>query len=599
VTAIDIAELPPGLTAPPTQGRSRSLIGELLVELGYATPEQVHAAIAAGRASGRATGRVLVDDGTISPVQLAKALALRLGLHHVDLGCYPIDMCAANLLDASVARRHEAVPIGFLEGGATLLVAMADPANVLAVDDIALLTGLDVRPAIATPHEVAALISRLNGLDDAADRAAAAAAGADGPGAGAPPPPTPGSVPARAMTASTPDGVAAGLPTEEAPVITLVDSIIVQAVERGASDIHFVPQGGELRGQFRIDGVLSDAFTVPSATAQHVVARIKLMAGLDISVRRVPQDGRVAFDSTGRHIDLRVVTLPLVEGESIVMRILDRAGGAAGLDELGMLAPERARFEAAIGRPHGAVLVTGPTGSGKTTTLYAALEQLNTGEASIVTLEDPVEYRVAGIKQMQVNEKAGVTFATGLRSMMRADPDVVLVGEIRDRDTARIAVESALTGHLVLSTLHTNDAPTAITRLIEMGIEPFLVASAIECVVAQRLARRLCEHCRRPVRLSVDMLRSNGFPATLDVDAFDPGGCTHCNGTGYRGRLGLYEVMSVSEAIRTHTLEREPAAVIAASAVAEGMRRLREDGLEKIRAGLTSAAEAARVTVAA
>jgi type IV pilus assembly protein PilB len=574
---VSVETLPVGLTAPRARGRSKLLIGELLVELGFATPDAVHAAIAEGRDSGRATGRVLIDNGTITSDQLAQALAQRLGFHHVDLAQFPIDMQAANLLDPSVARRHGVVPIGFLdEGGEVLLVAMADPGNVLAIDDVSLLTGLEVRPAIAAPQDVAELITRLDRFGDAVEQAAAEEAGEDGP--------------------DELDDLAETV--DEAPVIKLVRSIIAQAVERGASDIHFVPQGGELRGQLRIDGVLSDAFTVPARMTPHVVSRIKIMAHMDISERRVPQDGRLAFTVAGRPIDVRVVTLPLVAGESVVMRILDRGTGAVGLDELGMLDHERGRFETAIGRPYGAVLVTGPTGSGKTTTLYAALGTLNTGERSILTLEDPVEYRVAGIKQMQVNPKTGVTFANGLRSMMRADPDVMLVGEIRDRETARIAVESALTGHLVLSTLHTNDAPTAITRLIEMGIEPFLVASAIDCVVAQRLARRLCERCRRGVLLTADVLHGSGFPAQDDIEAFEPVGCGNCNATGYRGRIGVYEVMPITDAIRAHILARDPASAISETAVAEGMRRLRVDALEKVRAGLTSAAEAARVTVA-
>jgi type IV pilus assembly protein PilB len=565
-----------GLTAPRSRGRSKLLIGELLVELGYATPDQVHRAIATGRETGRPTGRVLVDEGIVTPDQLAQALALRLGFHHVDLARFPIDMRAANLLDPAVARRHGAVPIGFLEGDTVLLVAMADPGNVLAVDDVSLLTGLDVRPAIAAPQDIADLIAKLHRFGDAAEQTEA-----------------------DEFDDQAPDELEDLDDTvDDAPVIKLVHSIIAQAVERGASDIHFIPQGRELRGQFRIDGVLSDAFSVPARMRPHVISRIKIMGDLDISERRRPQDGRLAFTVGGRPIDVRIVTLPLVGGESIVMRILDRGTGAVGLDELGMLGPERARFEAAIARPYGAVLVTGPTGSGKTTSLYAALQQLNTGERSILTLEDPVEYRVGGIKQMQVNPKAGVTFATGLRSMMRADPDVMLVGEIRDRETAQIAIESALTGHLVLSTLHTNDAPTAITRLVEMGIEPFLVASSIECVVAQRLARKLCERCRREVSLTAEVLRANGFDADEDVQSYDAVGCGHCNGTGYRGRVGIFEAMSMSEAIRGHVLARDAAATIAATAVAEGMRRLRDDALEKIRAGLTSAAEAARVTVA-
>jgi type IV pilus assembly protein PilB len=572
--------VPQGLTPPATSGRSKLLIGELLVEQGYATPDQVHRAIATGRATGRATGAVLVDDGIVSPDQLALALAQRLGLYHVDLSRYPVDMSAANLLEPTVARRHGAVPIGYLDvDHRVLLVAMADPANVIAVDDVALLTGHEVRPAIASPRDVTELIAKLDRFGEAAEQALAESAET-------------AEEDAREL-----EGLGASV--EEAPVVKLVHSIIGQAIDRGASDVHFIPEGRELRGQFRIDGVLSEAFSVPAQMRPHVISRIKIMADLDISERRAPQDGRLAVSIGGRTVDVRVVTLPLVEGESVVMRILDRGSGTVDLDDLGMLGPERARFEQAIGRPYGAVLVTGPTGSGKTTSLYAALQTLNTGERSILTLEDPVEYRVTGIKQMQVNPKAGVTFATGLRSMMRADPDVMLVGEIRDRETAQIAVESALTGHLVLSTLHTNDAPTAITRLVEMGIEPFLVASAIDCVVAQRLARRLCDRCRRETTLTADVLRANGFDADEDVQAYDAVGCGRCNGTGYRGRIGIFETMTMTDALRAHVLERDAATAIAATARAEGMRRMRDEALEKIRAGLTSGAEAARVTVAA
>jgi len=573
---MSVTPLPAGLTAPVARGRSKLLIGELLVELGYATQDQVHRAVATGRESGRATGAVLVDDGIITPDQLAQALARRLGLHHVDLASFPVDPDATKLLDASVARRHGAVPIGFL-GDGVLLVAMADPANVLAIDDVALLTGREVQAAIAAPHEVLALVAQLDRPEQRGEEAVAAS----------------GTQPSGRLDL---DGFAETL--ADADAVKLVQAVIAQAVERGASDIHLAPHAGELQGQFRIDGVLSDALTIPAGTAAHVISRIKIMADLDISERRLPQDGRLSFSLGERRVDVRVLTLPLVEGESVVMRILDRGTGAVSLDELGMLGAERARFEAAIARPYGAVLVTGPTGSGKTTSLYAAVQALNTGARSILTLEDPVEYRVPGVKQMQVNTKAGVTFATGLRSMVRADPDVMLVGEIRDRETAQIAVESALTGHLVLSTLHTNDAPTAITRLIDMGIEPFLVASAIDCVMAQRLARRLCERCRRPVELAADVLRANGFRAEADVQAFDPVGCAHCGGSGYRGRIGIFEAMQLSDAVRAHVLARDPATAVAATAVAEGMRRLRDDALEKVRAGLTSAAEAARVTVA-
>jgi type IV pilus assembly protein PilB len=328
-----------------------------------------------------------------------------------------------------------------------------------------------------------------------------------------------------------------------------------------------------------------------------VISRIKIMADLDIAERRVPQDGRVSLNIDGRGVDVRVATLPLVGGESAVLRVLDKDGADIDLDKLGMVDPERERFVKAFSRPHGAILVTGPTGSGKTTTLYAALQMLHTPEKNIITIEDPVEYELSGVKQMQINPKAGLHFATGLRSMMRADPDIIMVGEIRDRETAQIAVEAALTGHLVLSTLHTNDAPGAVARLIEMGVEPFLVASAVDCVVAQRLARRLCEACKKPVAVEGHVVREHGFQVDdHEVHAFEAGGCARCGGTGYKGRVGFYEVMLVTEEIRSLAIGRASADAIAEAAIRTGMRRLRDEGLEKVRAGLTSFAELARVT---
>jgi len=352
----------------------------------------------------------------------------------------------------------------------------------------------------------------------------------------------------------------------------------------------------ELRVRMRIDGVLIESTTVPKRMVSGVISRIKSMSELDISERRVPQDGRVGLVVEGRPIDVRVVTMPSVHGESVVMRILDKHGVRFELERLGMQEQEMNLFRRAFMRPHGAVLVTGPTGSGKSTSLYAALGELNTPEKNIITIEDPVEYQVAGVTQVQVNNKAGLTFAKGLRAMMRADPDVLMVGEIRDRETAQIAIEGALTGHAVLSTLHTNDAPSAITRLIEMGIEPFLVASSIECVVAQRLARKLCTECKRRMIVPAEVLRDHGFRAQFDIEAYEPVGCVRCGVSGYRGRIGLYEVMLMSEEVRSLTLTRGSADQITAVAIREGMRRLREDGLEKVKAGLTSMAEVARVT---
>jgi type IV pilus assembly protein PilB len=352
-----------------------------------------------------------------------------------------------------------------------------------------------------------------------------------------------------------------------------------------------------MRVRFRVDGVLSASTTVPRRMISGVISRIKIMGDLDISEKRVPQDGRVGLVIDGHHVDLRVVTLPLVHGESVVMRILDKDSAIIDLNRLGMADQERKAFERGFSQAHGAVLVTGPTGSGKTSSLYAALHKLNTIEKNTITIEDPVEYQLKGIKQMGINPKAGLTFATGLRSMMRGDPDIIMVGEIRDRETAQIAVEAALTGHLVLSTLHTNDAPTAVSRLIEMGIEPFLVASAVETVVAQRLARTLCPNCRRPERVTAEILRDNGFVnATEDIDAYEPAGCARCGGSGYKGRTGLYEVMTVTREIRSLAVQRASSDDIAELAVSQGMRRMRDDGLDKIRAGITSVAEVARVS---
>jgi type IV pilus assembly protein PilB len=372
--------------------------------------------------------------------------------------------------------------------------------------------------------------------------------------------------------------------------------VIAQAVEQGASDIHFEPEGAEMRVRFRVDGVLVTSATVPRRMIPGVISRVKIMADLDISERRLPQDGRVGLTIENRHVDVRVVTLPSVHGESVVMRILDKDNVVMSLDKLGMLPPEEERFREGFSQTYGAVLTTGPTGSGKSTSLYAALSELNTPEKNIITIEDPVEYQLEGITQVQTNPKAGLSFANGLRSMMRADPDIIMVGEIRDKETATIGIEAALTGHLVLSTLHTNDAPTAITRLIEMGIEPFLVASSIRTVVAQRLARQLCTTCKKRTVIPAAALEASGFNCAFDVEGYEPVGCGRCGGSGYKGRIGLYEVMSVSDDIRALVLSRAAADQIGEIAVRDGMRRLRDDGLEKVKLGRTSVAEVARVT---
>jgi type IV pilus assembly protein PilB len=560
-----------GITRPSRRGSSPRFLTDVIVDMEMASRKQVEDALEASRNSGTTPERVLLENGSLTQDGLARALAERYGLDHLDLGVFQVDMSAANLVNTSVAKRYQAVPVAFTDKR-TLLIAMADPSNVLAVDDIAIMTGYEVRVAVAPPDDIAALVSRLDRLEDVVGESGSSL-----------------------EEAEEDEVVALHETSDDAPVVKLVNQIVAQAVERGASDIHLAPDGREVRVRFRIDGVLQDVTSVPRKMAAGVVSRIKIMAELNIAEKRLPQDGRVGLVVDGRHVDLRVVTLPSVHGEGIVMRVLDKASVVVELDKLGMADPERERFERACGQTHGAVLVTGPTGSGKSTTLYAALKMLNSPEKNIITVEDPVEYEMDGLTQVQVATKVGLTFAMGLRSMVRADPDVIMVGEIRDRETAQIAVESALTGHLVLSTLHTNDAPSAITRLIEMGIEPFLVASALECVVAQRLARMLCPSCKRRTIIPATVLQESGYKARVELEAYEPVGCRRCAGSGYRGRVGLYEVMKMSPEIQTMALERQPAEAIRVVAVQQGMTRLRDDGLQKVRQGRTSIAEIARV----
>jgi type IV pilus assembly protein PilB len=580
-TAREIALEPPlkeaaaGVSSPTRRGSSSRFLTDVIVDMGLVPRSRVEEAIATSRNTGTTPERELLSSGAISNDGLARALAERYGLDHLDLSVFSVDMGAANLVSTAAAKRYQAVPVAFVDKR-TLLLAMTDPANVLAVDDIAIMTGYEVRVAVAAPQDVGDLISRLDRLE----QAVADAERHDG---------------AQPEEAATEVVDLRETAADDAPVIKLVNQIVAQAVEQHASDVHLSPNGTEVRVRFRVDGVLEDVTTVPRRMAAGVVSRVKIMADLNIAERRLPQDGRVGLTVDGRHVDLRVVTLPSVHGESIVLRILDKSSVVMKLDRLGMGVTDRERFEEAFQQSYGAVLVTGPTGSGKSTTLYAALQALNTPEKNIITVEDPVEYQVDGITQVQVAAKAGLTFAAGLRAMVRADPDVIMVGEIRDRETAQIAVESALTGHLVLSTLHTNDAPSAIARLIEMGIEPFLVASAVDCVLAQRLVRMLCSNCKQRTIIPAEVLRRNGYKALVDLEAYDPVGCRRCGGGGYRGRGGIYEVMSVTPEIRKMALERRPAEEIREVAVAQGMRRLRDDGLEKVREGRTSIAEIARV----
>ena len=567
----------PGLIPPVNRGHTGGFITDAILALGYASQEQVDQAVVQSRTAGKRPEEILVEQGVIDSEQLTRATAERYGLDFVDLSAFSVDMGAANLISVKSARRHGALPISYVDEN-TLLLAMADPTNVLALDDVQMATGLNCAVAVAPHADIDALITKLGTMQNTvAD--AIAEGDEDEPGNAAPTEITD-------IRASAEDG----------PVIKLVNSILGQAVAEGASDIHFDPEESEMRIRFRVDGVLQETARVPKRMVAGVISRIKIMSELDIAEKRVPQDGRVTIRIEDRRIDLRVTTLPTQGGEGASVRILDEAGALRTLDDLGMEGEARHRFETSFRKPYGAVLVTGPTGAGKSTTLYAALQEINQVDRHIVTIEDPVEYRLIGVNQIGVNRKAGLTFATGLRSVLRADPDVIMVGEIRDAETARIGIEAALTGHMVLSTLHTNDAPGAITRLQEMGIESFLTSSALECVVAQRLARTLCAHCKRRAVVGRAALEEAGFRVGTDLEVYEPVGCSRCHGSGYRGRLGIYSVMVLTARIKEMVVNLAPEAEIAAAALEEGMLTLRQAGMEKVRAGTTSVQEVSRVT---
>jgi type IV pilus assembly protein PilB len=565
----------PGLTPPRSRGRSQGFITDVLVELGCVAEERVQQAIEEARTAGAPPEALLLTQGAISGDQLSRAIAERYGLDHLDLSAYQVDMAAANMISVNTARRYRALPVGFVDKE-TLLVAMADPTNVLAVDDIQIGTGLDCRVAVAAEEDIEALVGRLNTLQSAVTEAI-----------------TEDEQDEQAELADVSD---IEVSAEDAPVIKLVYSILGQAVSEGASDVHFEPGEGEMRVRFRIDGVLREAAHVPKRMISAVISRVKIMSDLNIAEKRVPQDGRVSVTVEDKRVDLRITTLPTQRGEGTTIRILDKDNAQRTLDELGMDGSARERFEHAFHQAYGAVLVTGPTGSGKSTTLYAALREMNSVEKKIITVEDPVEYQLDGISQINVNRKAGLDFATGLRSILRADPDIVMVGEIRDGETARIAIEAALTGHMMLSTLHTNDAPGAITRLTKMGIESFLTASSVDCVVAQRLARKLCSHCKRRTVVPPEALTEAGLRVGAELEAYEPVGCARCNQSGYRGRVGLYSVMKMSERIKDMTVSQAAEADIGTIAREEGMLTLREDGVAKVRSGQTSLEEVLRVT---
>ena len=553
----------------------REHIGSVLVESGLVTPGDLQRARDRQAETGEPLTRVLVAEGMVGETELVKALGRHIGVDYISLADTVIDPAAAALIPETLARRYGVIPVRFEDD--SLIVAMVDPGNVLVVDDVRAITGRRVVARIATRADVEDAIRRQGRYDESVSSLADMVGGDNVP---------------------EDDLSKVQAAVEEAPIVKLVNTLISRAVNERASDIHIEPGEKDLRVRFRIDGVLHEIMSTPRSVSGAVVSRLKIMADLDIAERRVPQDGRVSIRVSGRPIDLRVATLPSIYGEKVVLRILDKEDAVLDLSELGFLPYSLARFEASYKKPYGAILVTGPTGSGKTTTLYSALHVLNRPEVNIITVEDPVEYRLPGITQVQVNRKAGLQFATVLKSILRSDPDIVLIGEVRDPETAKIAIEAALTGHLVLTTLHTNDAASSVGRLVDMGVEPYLVSSAVDSVLAQRLARRLCERCKEARTASPEVVRQMGYePADGPVTLYYAVGCRMCSETGYRGRLAINEVMLVSEEIQRMAVERRPSGEIKRIAVEQGMKTLRLDGMDKARLGMTTLEEVLRVVV--
>ena len=561
--------------------RRSGQLGDHLLARGLVNEEQLEQAQRTAAQRGRSLGRVLIELGFVTEAGLVSILAEQLGLSFVDLSEAHVDQAAVAMVAEPVARRHSCLPMSL--DGETLVVAMADPANVVAVDDIRAMTKRDVRVVVSTKADVSNAINRYYRMDRTAETLAEEVAAE--------------------KEAEEDKSLEAQLKTagaEDAPIIKLVNLLITQAVTDRASDIHIEPDERSLRVRYRIDGVLHEVMNPPKSVQAGITSRLKIMADINIAERRIPQDGRISLVVAGKKIDIRVATLPTVHGEKIVLRILDKSSVLLELQDLGFLPGNFRRFQEAYTKPYGEILVTGPTGSGKSTTLYATLNILNRPEVNSITVEDPVEYQLPGVNQVQTHPKAGLTFASALRSILRADPDIVLIGEIRDRETAQIATEAALTGHLVLSTLHTNDAPSALTRLVEMGIEPFLVSSALDCVLAQRLARKLCERCKAEYKPTPDELSTAVFPWDPEGDLpqlFRPVGCSSCGDTGYKGRMALHEVMTVTEEIEKLVVEGASSEDVKKVALSQGMITLREDGMEKVRMGRTSIEEILRVVV--
>lgn len=556
-------------------------LGEQLIKMGIVTEEQINQALeiqAQKKKKGQKArlGQCLIDLGCCSEECIAQAMAEKSGFQFMSINQTGIDMACANLITPEIATKYKLLPIAMRDN--KLIVAMQNPDDIIAIDDIELLTGLEVEPVVVPDRELAAVLDQFTNVsknieeqsDEALDEAAAT---------------------------SVEDSA-----VNEKPAVLLVNQIINHAVKAGSSDVHIEPQEKFTRIRFRIDGVLHEIMQQPLKLHPLVSSRIKVMGGMDIAERRIPQDGRITLKVEDKTIDIRVASLPSAYGEKLTLRLLNRSSKMITLKELGFPAVQLKRYNEVMHLPYGFILITGPTGSGKSTTLYATLAEINTPDKNIITLEDPIERRMAGLNQIQMNSKAGMTFASGLRSILRSDPDIIMVGEIRDHETAKIAVESALTGHLVFSTLHTNDAPGAVTRLGEMGVEPFLTASSLAGVIAQRLMRLLCPSCRKAYTLSREEILhiAPDFPLEPHEDSvtlYKAVGCLSCNNTGYRGRKGVYEFLRVSEKMQKLILNNSSTNEIRDLAIQEGMTTLRMDGLSKVKQGLSSMEELLRVVV--
>lgn len=556
------------MNAPKKQVTPPHRLGQMLLASGLVTEEQLNQGLMYQAETGARLGEALVSLGYLTEDQLAQMLASQQGLEFIDLSQVYPNPTAVNLLTEKFIRTRQVMPVDFR--GNALVLAMVNPLDVVTIDDVSVLTGKRVIPAVTTRTALGETIQYLFAEKGRLDKAG--------------------------RTEQLEDEVEQA---EDFSVVSVVNEILDTALKRRASDIHFEPQEEGLVVRLRVDGVLHHLTTIPPSRRAGVVSRIKIMGDMDIADKRLPQDGRATYVSEDKVVDLRIASIPTIYGENITIRLLEASMYTISLEDLGMRQEDLEVFEAIIRRPHGQILITGPTGSGKSTTLYAVLEMLNTPGVKIYTVEDPVERKMAGIIQTQVKPSIGLTFASVLRSLVRSDPDIIMIGEIRDHETALIATEASLTGHLVLSTLHTNDAPSSVSRLLEMGLPPYLVASSLVCVVAQRLARKLCPHCAEKIRLVPSSMTASEreFFGEREVEVMRPVGCRRCFNTGYSGRIGLFEVLPITKEIRRLILDQAPADEIREAAKASGMRSLRDDGLDKVLAGITSPEEVLRVTV--